>query len=503
MLLIAENPEVFKASKEKEAMNREYESGKSTLHPGSSTGSRISEGLKESLSEFFFPESIAVIGASPKPDKLSHVLLKNISASEAQIDIYPVNPKYDEIEGKKCYSELQDIPSNVDLAVISTPARSVPDLVEDCISKGVQGVVVISSGFSEVRDEEGRILEEKIKRKISGSETRLLGPNTLGFYVPSRVIDVMFLEKDIFHRPSEGGIGLISQSGSLGVDFLNEIYQRGVGLSLFVGLGNGLDLTEIDLIQYLSEDEGTNCISLYIENISDGERFFDVCKKAAKEKPIIVLKGGKSKKGNRAASLHTGKIGGEYRIIKNIFQQLNLMEADDEVEVLDYSMIFSKLTEPTGDNILILTNGGGNGILATDLITREWEDTLNVPPIPKKMLNEFDEILPDYISTNNPLDLSAEASDQEYLNALESGLSSDKYDCVLVGITVNQTITESLPEKIQAAAEKYEKPVVIYHKGFSPRSEFLDRLSEQHIPYYPSVRRAVDSLGEYMRWYHG
>ncbi|MFP4608011.1 MAG: CoA-binding protein, partial [Candidatus Aenigmatarchaeota archaeon] len=109
--------------------------------------------MKESLSEFFFPESIAVIGASPKPDKLSHVLLKNISASEAQIDIYPVNPKYDEIEGKKCYSELQDIPSNVDLAVISTPARSVPDLVEDCISKGVQGVVVISSGFSEVRDE--------------------------------------------------------------------------------------------------------------------------------------------------------------------------------------------------------------------------------------------------------------------------------------------------------------------------------------------------------------
>ncbi len=460
-----------------------------------------SQQVDNELDFFFDADKVAVIGASPKKSKLSNILMKNISDSKSVGKLFPVNPNYDRVLGRKCYDSVLHIPNEIDLAVISLPAELTPGIVKECVRKSVSGLVLISSGFSELEDDEGKELEKKIASNLDDSDTRLIGPNTLGFYVPDMGLDVMFLKKDVFSRPMEGSIGLLSQSGSLAVDFLNELHEKGTGVSLFLNLGNKLDIDENDLIEYMDKDERTECISLYLESISDGERFFHLCREVVQKKPIVILKGGKSESGGKAASLHTGKMGGDYKITRDMFDQIGIIEADDEIELLDFSKTFANLPRCRGSDVLIVTNGGGNGIVAADLLELNWKDTVDLTELSDEVRSDFTRILPDYISPNNPIDLSAEAANQEYIEAIRYALENELSDIILVGITVNQTLDGDLIREIGKLKKEYEGRIIIYHKGFSEEHEILQELRKSDIPTFPSVKRSVNALGVYMRWH--
>ncbi len=453
-------------------------------------------GAGSDLSVFFHPGSIAVIGATPKKGKLGNILLRNLM--DGNREIYPVNPKYQNIEGLEAYSCVLDIPDKADLAVISIKACHVPVEVRKCAQAGVKGIVVISSGFSELGDE-GKELEQDISDALAGTAIRLLGPNTLGYFAPYHGLDAMFLEKDTFDRPGKGGIALISQSGSLGVDFMETLSAMGSGLSVFAGLGNKLDIDEGDLIGYLAHDPNTRCIALYLEDVRDGQRFFEVCRALTGKKPIILLKGGRSSKGGKAASLHTGSMGGEYRVLKGIMDQLGIIEARDEVELTDMALALSELPEPRGDRGLIITNGGGNGIVAVDLIESQWQGAVKVVEPGPDFGRELGRILPEYISPGNPLDLTAEGGSGEYVEALELAAERDLVDFVILGITVSERIDGSMVEPVRRISSRYNLPVITYVKG--GKQDIIRAFNSAHIPTYPSVRRAVNAAGAFIEWH--
>jgi acyl-CoA synthetase (NDP forming) len=420
--------------------------------------------------------------------------------SSGVVDVYPVNPGHRVIEGLECSPRISDVPDEVDLAVVTIDATGVPDVVRECVDIGIPAVVVVSSGFSEL-GEAGTRLEEDLRSALEGGDTRLLGPNTIGFIIPSQDLDVVFLEETTFPRPGPGPIGVISQSGSLGVDILHELCTCGTGISAFYGLGNKLDINECDVIQHLTEDGGTRSIACYVENISQGRRFLEVCRATSRVKPLVVLKGGRSRHGSAATSLHTGRMGGDHSVLAGALSQAGVVEAKDEVELVDLARCLGMVAPPRGGRALVVTNGGGNGIVAVDLIEEDWAGVLDLQGLPWNLFFGLREVLPPFISPGNPVDLSSEAGNAEFIEALRLAAKSDAFDIFIVGITANERIDGGLARGLGELLGKTGIPIIAYHKGFDHREELVSALTAARIPAYPSVRRAVNAAGVSVGWY--
>lgn len=448
----------------------------------------------DDLQAFLSPRSVAVVGASADRTKVGNVLLRNLKAARCVEHLHPINPKVGQIEGLLCLPSVSDVPGELDLAVIALPAPAVPDAVEECVARGVGAVLVVSSGFSETGPG-GRELERRIWAAIAGSGTRLLGPNTLGYYVPSQDLDVVFLEKGTFPRPPAGHIGVVSQSGSLGVDIMFELSSAGSGISMFLGLGNKLDVDECDVLGQLAGDDDTRSIALYIESVTDGPRFLEACRRVVKEKPLVLLKGGRSRNGGKATSLHTGRMGGRYAVLKGVMDQLGIIEARDEVELVDLARGLACLPAPRGGRALVITNGGGNGIVAVDLLEGDWPGVISMAGLPDAFRAELKELLPDFISPGNPIDLSSQATDREYIKAMRLAIKHDVADIVVLGVTANERLTGSLVEGIADLSRRHGMPVVAYCKGNGEGSAMARFLSGAGVPAYPSVHRAATVAG--------
>ena len=457
------------------------------------------------LAPFFNPRTVAVVGASPTPGKPGHILLRNLMEAGELERLYPVNPGHRSVLGLSCYPSVSSIQKPVDLVVVALPSRFVPAVVRDCVEADVPGVVVISSGFSELGSEEGRLLEAELGDIISGTRTRLLGPNTLGYYLPERNLDLLFLGKDTFKRPGPGGIALVSQSGSLGVDFMEELVQTGTGISLFLGLGNKLDICESAVLEFLKSDQKTHCVALYLENISQGARFLRLGRELSRHKPLILLKGGRSPGGSKAACLHTGRLGGSHRVLQGVMEQAGILEAGDEEELMDLARVFSCGQTPKGNRVLVLTNGGGNGIVAADLLEASSEglgqQSLELVEIPEKRRKELRRLLPDFITPGNPLDLGSQAGGQEYLEALKFTCDTGLCDLVLLGLTPSDRLDVSIARDIGELAEERNMPVVVYLKGNTLRQELTQEFSAHSIPAYPSIRPAVLAARALVKWH--
>jgi acyl-CoA synthetase (NDP forming) len=449
---------------------------------------------RSDLQAFWRPRAVAVMGASADRSKVGNVLLRNLRGAACIERLYPINPRCDEVEGMACLPTIGEVPGHLDLVVIALPATSVPSAVEECVAKGVGAVLVVSSGFSELGDG-GRALEERIKGALAGSSTRLLGPNTMGYYVPSQDLDVVFLEKGTFPRPPAGHIGVVSQSGSLGVDFMYELSSVGSGISLFLGLGNKLDVDECDVLEHLCGEDDTRSIALYVESVTDGPRFLEACHRVVARKPLVLLKGGRSRNGGKATCLHTGRMGGRYSVLKGVMDQLGVLEARDEVELIDLARGLAALPAPKGGRVLVLTNGGGNGIVAVDLLEVEWPGVLTLAELPEAFRADMAALLPDFISPGNPIDLSSQATDRVYVEALRLAIKHDVADMVLLGITANERLTGALVEGIADLSRRHGLPVVAYCKGNGEGSSMARFLSGAGVPAYPSVHRAATVLG--------
>ncbi len=366
------------------------------------------------LDYFFKPSSVAVIGASRDPQKIGNVVLRRLIEIGYPGRVYPVNPKAEEVMGLKSYPSIEDIPDQVDMAVIVLRADLAPRALENAAKKGVKAAIVVSGGFSEIGNVEPEL---EIKRISKEYGIRVIGPNCLGVYDPKNRVDTLFLPEEMIPRPHPGKVSIITQSGSLGSFLLTWIYQQGRGISKFISYGNKADVNESDLISYLAEDEDTSVIAAYIEGVDDGRRFLETLKEATRRKPVVVLKGGRTQSGDRVVRSHTGSIAGSSRVFEAAARQGGAVVVETLEEFVDVPIALASQPLPKGDRVGVITNGGGFGIIAVDSLEAKG---LRVPKPSRELEEKLRAMLPPYYPVGNPTDLTGDSTPEQFL---ETGLA--------------------------------------------------------------------------------
>lgn len=450
---------------------------------------REEDGMKQSLESFFKPKSIAVIGASKNSTKIGHASLKNILISDYSCKLYPVNPNEKTILGLKCYKKLTDIPGPVDLAMIAVPEPLVTQIVKDCVKKNIKWVIIITSGFSEIGN---HAAEEAIKKIVKGTRTRILGPNTMGYKNASDDLDVSF----VFGMPRKGNLALISQSGALGMGMIYLANNEFVGLSKIIGVGNKIDIDDDDLVDYFSTDPETKVIGLYIEGIRDGRTFMNSIK--ACDKPILVVKAGRSAAGARATASHTGSMAGSDQIYSAAIKQAGGIRCRDLVELFDMARALAGQPAARGNRIGIITNGGGLGILLTDACEANG---LSVPKLSPKTFKKIENIIPGLVKPNNPVDLVADAGFYRYWASTRALLEDDHIDGIIVasvhaGYARPREFTGAILKMInqQKLHHEYEKPILGCWVGGKEFEDLVLDLKAVGVPIYPSTWRAARAM---------
>ncbi len=445
--------------------------------------------MKQELETFFKPKSIAVVGASNNISKIGNAALKNILVSDYQCNVYPINPHEKFIMGLKCYKKITEVPEDIDLALISVPAKIVPGVIGECVKKNVHGIIIISSGFSEVGNYE---LENEVKKQIKGSKIRILGPNTMGYKNASENLDASFA----FGMPRKGNLALISQSGALGMGMIYLANNEFVGLSKIVGVGNKLDIDDDDLIDYFSQDPETKVIGLYIEGVKDGRAFMNSIK--ACNKPVLVVKAGRTKAGARATASHTGSMAGSDEIYGAAIRQAGGIRCKDVVELFDMARALAGQPPAQGNRVGIITNGGGIGILLTDACE---ENGLSVPRLSEKTYKKIDKILPDLVRPNNPVDLSAEAGFYRYEVCTRALLEDPNIDGIIVasvhgGYARPREYAGAILKMVRERKlhEEYKKPILGFWVGGKEFEDLVLDLKAAGVPIYPSSWRAARAM---------
>lgn len=351
----------------------------------------------ETLGRLFYPRGIALIGASGTVGKWGHLLLTNLVAGGYERPIYAVNPSGGEIAGRPVYRSIEDVPEPFDLAIVAVPAAAVEDLLPALAAKGANGVVVVSSGFSEV-GEAGAELERRLVETASRLGLALIGPNTMGITNPH----ARLYGTGSHVRPIPGSTALIAQSGNLGTQLMAFAEQQGIGIRAFCGSGNEAMITVEDYMEAFEIDDVTRSVVLYLEGLRQPRRFFDSARRISPSKPVVVLKGGRTRTGGRAAASHTGAMAGEHVLFAAACRQAGVLEVEQPMDLLDLSAAFSSLPLPSGARVAIMTLGGGWGVVATDLCE---EHGLRVVPLGDDVVAAIDPLLPEFWSRANPVDL--------------------------------------------------------------------------------------------------
>ncbi len=459
----------------------------------------------ERLEVFFNPKSIAVIGASRNPVKVGYQIVYNLKRSYRG-KIFPVNPKATEILGLKAYPSVKDIPEPVDLAVISIPAPRVPNAVKECGEKGVKGVIVISGGFKEIGPE-GAKLEKQVVEIARQYNIRLLGPNVVGTYVPKTGVNTTFINPERQGFPDHGPIAFLSQSGAFGIAVLDWAAMRGIGLSKFVSLGNKADINESDLLEYLIDDEDTRVITMYIEGVEDGRRFMDTLRRTTIEKPVIVLKSGRTEAGSRAIASHTGSLAGTDQIYTAVFKQTGTIRAYGMEELFDMATALALQPPARGNRVAILTVGGGSGVMAADAC---MDLGLKVPKLSEQTEEKLRKILLPIASPHNPVDVTGSARDEHLVESVEVLMRSNEIDIIIwIPYFMVPAITEQLVEKfvkrVRRVNQELETPVPVVGAatGGTYTWKQASRAEKMGIPMYLSVERAAKAawaLYKYGEW---
>ncbi len=479
----------------------------------------MAKAAKIQLSPFFNPSSIALVGASRKKNSVGWVIFKtlidNVRAGVLKAKVYGINVKGGELFGEPLYRSLSEIRGMIEHVIIAVPAKFVPQVVDEAGRKGAKVVTIISSGFSEVGNVE---LEHQVLETARKYDIRIIGPNGLGVLDLYTGVDTLFIPKykEVDEgklmlstpRPPKGFITFLSQSGALGAAVLDYMYGEKMGLSKFISAGNKIDVDEIDILLYSLEDPTTRVIMMYIEGVkSRGDVLVKVGKYIAREKPIVVLKGGRTSAGARAAASHTASIAGNERIYRAAFHEMGAIFTDDLTQFLDTAKALAFQPPAAGNNIAIVTNGGGAGILAAD---RAEKAGLKVLPLPDRVMSELKEYVKDGTITPiatfaNPVDLSGIATVEAYLATIETLLEEPTIQGLVI-IAIHQTpnLIARAPEKIARIVNRYKKPVTVVDIGGAEmalwtRSEF----DKYGLPSYPTPERAVcalRSLVEYGVW---
>jgi len=447
------------------------------------------------LHKLFYPDAIAIVGASRHPGKIGYMILKNLIEYGYKGKIYPVNPNATEILGLKCYPKVSAIPDKVDVVVVSVPAPKVPDAIEDAGKAGAKFAVVISSGFKEIGNVE---LEEKIVEIAHKYGMRILGPNIFGYVYTHARINATFGPRDVI----PGNVAFVSQSGALGIALMGMTILEGIGVSAIISIGNKADLDDADFLEFFEKDPNTGVILLYIEAVKDGRRFIEAAARTTLKKPIIAIKAGRTEAGARAAASHTGSLAGNVAIYEAAFKQGGVLMAKSVQEAFDWMKSLSWNPLPEGDNLVIITNGGGAGVQATDTLA-DFGIYLKKPP--KHTVEEIKKFVPPFASLANPIDITGMAPTEWYYKSLKAALEDPEVHSIVV-LYCHTAVTDPIgvAEQIIAAMKDtgIRKPITVSLIGGAEAVEAIKMLTKERIPAYPTPERAAASMAiiyEYLR----
>ncbi len=457
---------------------------------------------KEGLRRLLSPRSVAVIGASTRAGSVGRAVFANILLGDYQGIVYPVNPKAKSILGVRAYPSVQEIPDEVDLAVVIVPAPVVPQVLEECARKGIPGAVVLSAGFKEVGGE-GLKLEERLRAIAREHDIALVGPNCLGIINtdPQVRLNATFARS----MPPPGNIAFISQSGAVGVAALEYAESQHIGISKFVSIGNKAVLNETHLLAALRDDPHTDVILLYVENLDDPKGFLDLAREITGElpqkKPILAIKSGRTREGARAAASHTGALAGSDEVYDALFHQCGVLRVETIEELFEYAQALAQQPAPRGDRVAIVTNAGGPGIMATDACVRHG---LKLARFSEETTRKLQEGLPPTASVRNPVDLIGDAQEDRYAYALGWVLRDESVDSAIV-ICTPQMMADltAIARTIADAAREHQKPVLACLMALEEIGEALKVLEEARVPHYrfpEDAARALAEMARYMSW---
>jgi len=438
------------------------------------------------IKDLFEPKSIVVIGASNDLKKWGGGIVHNLMSGGYNEDILTVNPKEQIIQGCPCFNSVLEISDEIDMAIIAVPANRFISALTECGEKGVKGIVAITAGFKEI----GNIdLENEIISICKKYNMRLLGPNCLGFINLDKHINASIIEE----TPKFGSISFIVQSGTMGIAMVENAVLNGIGLNKIISMGNKANIDDVDILEYLEQDESTKTIVIYAEGIARGKDFMKIAKNI--EKPIIILKAGRSKKGAKAAFSHTGTMAGSDEVYSTAFKQSGVIRVNEMEELFDAAIVFSQ-NLPRGNRVGIIANGGGAGIIATDLCEKYG---IELPDFEQNTIDRIKKISKEYASIRNPIDTAADNTYKIYYETISAILNDSNIDAIIV-IYVHTQLADSIPPangiiyaNITTNFIPY-KPIITCFFGGHGYEKGVKILEERGIPNYTTPERAVRAL---------
>jgi len=442
------------------------------------------------LNRLFKPKSIAVIGATESGEKAGGIIFKGLLRSGCAL--YPVHPHEKEIHGVKAYNRIEELPDGIDIGIITITADKAVVAAGKCAEKRIPYIIILAGGFGETGDE-GRLMEETLKGVAENGGSRILGPNSLGIFVPERNLDTIFVEHGDRALAGGGSVAFITQSGSVGVEALGLASNTGFGLRAFVGLGNKCDLSELDFLRYFRFEKETNCLAFYLEDLSTGRDFLLEAAHVSVEKPVIVLKAGRTKAGSSAVSSHTGRLAGSDHVVSGAFRQFGIQRAMDDEELCDASKVLSSLPPASGNRVAVLTPAGGYGVMCSDYIESPQRGiTLKMAELSNTTCRRIRQVVHPYASVSNPVDVTASADNNMIITSLDVLLDDAGVDIIVfIAFFAPRTITDELIDQLAVRTTQAEKPIISFTQYGPFTDKYLRRMYQKGIIGFPSITRTV------------
>jgi acetyltransferase len=439
------------------------------------------------LDKIFNPKSVAIIGASDKEGSVGYAIVKNFTELGYAGKVYLVNIRKPEVLGVKTYQKVEQIPEPVDLALIATPAKTVPEVVEECGRAGVKAVIIVSAGFKET-GAEGRALEEKILEVKKKYALRVIGPNSIGIIRPRINLNATFVDK----MPKPGKVAFISQSGALGSAILDWAIHENIGFSNFVSIGSMIDVDFGDLIDYFGTDPQTKSILMYVEGITEARKFMSAARHFARTKPIIVVKAGKFSESAKAAASHTGSLSGEDAIYDAAFKRAGIVRVEEIEDLFNAAEVLGTQPLPRGPNLAVITNAGGAGVMATDALIAKGG---KLAKLSRKTMDALNSVLPPFWSKGNPIDVLGDAGVEQYKTAVEACLNDESIDGILIIFTQQAVskaveVAKTVVELVKSKAYQ-NKTILTSFMGYGAVQEANSILNANNIPTYSTPENAI------------
>jgi len=441
------------------------------------------------LNGFFYPQTIALIGATDKPTRPGRAILENLAQFTGRV--FAVNPKYQTLFGKPCYASVGELPETVDLAIIALPAARVEREITALGEKGVKRIIIVSAGFAEAGPE-GIQLQARIAAAAKHFNIRVIGPNALGLFNADNGLDSFFVSRERVSIPMAGRLSIISQSGAIAVILTEALSRDGIGVAKVVNYGNRLDVDDADALDYFADDPKTAAVAVYLESVADGAKFLQAAKRFVAKKPLVIWKAGKHDMGAVAVRSHTATLAGRYGLYRAAIRQSGAAEASGFDHMIDAAKALALMDYPcVGNRLLIVTNGGGMAVAAAD---QAGYDGFTMPRAPEALQETLRHAFPSFFVTSNPIDITGSGRDEDYYTALKEALPY--YDAAVVILLMGTTtVTEGVTEMVARACHEAKKPVTCCMlQGLGYTREAMSLLLRRGIPVYPSPERAVRAL---------